>query len=93
MKCITDGKEVRRVPDKVAEHFISREGWSYCQKKEQKNGYICPKCGKHYLSKPEKCSGSLVTHHMNREGEHVVKRVSCDSKVFDKGIIYIPVWK
>lgn len=93
MKCITNGVEVRRVSDKVAEHYISREGWNYCQKKEQNDGYICPKCGKRYLSKPEKCSGFIVVHRHKEGRGDVAKRIPCDSKVFNKGVIYTPVWK
>ena len=92
MKCITNGVEVRRVSDKIAEHYISREGWSYCQKKERKEGYTCPKCGKHYLSKPEKCSGFTVVVHRHKKG-NVSKRIPCGSKVFNKEFIYAPVWK
>ena len=91
MKCITNNIEVRRVSDKIAEHYISREGWSYCQKKERKEGYTCPECGKHYLSKPEKCSGFAVVHRDKKRG--VAKRIPCGSKVFNKEFIYAPVWK
>lgn len=91
MKCITNGVEVRRVSDKIAEHYISREGWNYCQKKERKEGYTCPKCGKHYISKPEKCSGFAVVHRDKKR--NVSKRIPCDSKVFNKEFIYVPVWK
>lgn len=93
MKCITNGVEVRRVSDKIAEHYVSREGWNYCQKKERKEGYTCPECGKHYLSKPEKCSGFTVIHRHKEGRGDVAKRIPCDSKVFNKGVIYTPVWK
>lgn len=93
MKCITNGTEVRRVNDKVAEHYISHEGWEYCQKKKKVEGYICGECGKTYKNKPEKCNGKVTVHYKKKEGPDVVKTVSCDSKVFNKGVIYTPVWK
>ena len=91
MKCITNGVEVRRVSDKIAEHYVFREGWNYCQKKERKEGYTCPECGKHYISKPEKCSGLAVIHRDKKR--NVSKRIPCGSKVFNKEFIYAPVWK
>lgn len=84
MKCITNGTEVRRVNDKVAEHYIVHEGWHYCKKKEQKEGFICSKCGKHFTAKPEKCNGVI---------KHEDKKIACNSKTFDKGTIYVPVWR
>lgn len=57
MKCITDGKVVRRVDDKEAAHYVNREGWEYCQKKKTVKGFICQKCGRKYTVKPEKCFG------------------------------------
>ena len=93
MKCITNGVEVRRVSDREAEHYISREGWNYCQKKQKVEGYICSKCGKSYKDKPEKCNGKITVQHKNKDGFNVNKKVFCDSKVFNKGTIFVPVWR
>ena len=57
MKCITNGKEVLRVNDKEAEHYIEREGWSYCEKREKVDGFYCPKCGKKFRENVKVCDG------------------------------------
>jgi hypothetical protein len=35
----------------------------------------------------------MKVKHTNKEGEDVFKRVHCDSKIFNNGIVYVPVWR
>lgn len=93
MKCITNGEVVRRVSDKEAEHYISREGWEYACKKVKVKGFICPKCGKKYTEKPVECTGKITTRKKGKNGEELVIHTDCHNKKFEQGEIFIPAWK
>ena len=93
MKCITDGKIVRRVSDKEAEHYVTHEGWSLCQKKKKDKRFVCQKCGAKYEVKPDKCYAKISVHHKTKDGADVVKRVFCESKQFVVREVFVPVWK
>lgn len=92
MKCITNGEVVRRVSDKEAEHYINREGWEYCQKKVQKDGFVCAVCGKKYLHKPETCSGFIISHKKGKDGLDVAEKHHCKSKKFVPAKILVRTW-
>ena len=93
MKCITNGTEIRRVSDKEAEHYISREGWHFCQKKKKENRYVCQKCGAKYSDKPGQCSAKIKVHTKNKDGADVSKKTICGCKQFVLKEVFVPVWK
>lgn len=93
MKCITDGKVVRRVSDKEADHYVNREGWSYCQKKKKESGFVCRNCGARYSEKPEKCHAMLLVPGKTKTGKEEKAKKVCGCDKFVKETFYIPVWK
>lgn len=93
MKCITDGKVVIRVSDKEAEHYISREGWSYHQKKKDGIRYVCEKCGRKFIAKPSACNGVSVKKYTGKDGQEVTKEIECKCKKFVEKTVNVPAWK
>jgi hypothetical protein len=92
MKCVTNGKETRRVSNEEAEKLV-KSGWKYTQKKKDGERFVCDLCGKRYVEKPDGiCGAKRKVRERNKNGEEVVSEVRCQSKKFSKHTVPVPVY-